>query len=152
MSGRGNALDIVVAGYLTDGERVILIHHKKLNQWLPFGGHIEKDEIPDDTLRREAEEELGVKIEFIHYPQPRRGNQRKYASPFYQNKHRISEEHAHYCLFYLCKLKSGEIIKPNLAEMKEYRWIGEEDLARLDPPLDEGGIATCREALRLARG
>jgi len=150
--GRGQALDIVVAGYVTDGERIVLIHHKKLNKWLPFGGHIEQDEIPDDALRREAKEELDIEIEFMHYPQPRRGNQREYASPFYQNKHRIKEGHAHYCLYYLCRLKPGEIIKPNLEEMEEYRWVGEEDLARLNPPLDEGGIATSREALRLARG
>lgn len=147
MSGRGNALDIVVAGYVTDGERIVLIHHKKLNKWLPFGGHIEEDETPDAALRREAKEELGVEIEFMHYPQPRRGNLREYASPFYQNRHRIREGHAHYCLYYLCRLKPGEVIQPNPAEIIDYKWVREEDLANLNPPLNEGDITACREAI-----
>ncbi len=149
--GRGEKLDIVVAGYVTDGERIILIHHKKLDKWLPFGGHIENDEIPDDALRREAKEEIGAEIEFLHYPAERRGNMREYASPFYQNVHRIKEGHRHYCLYYLCRLKDGESIKPSKDEMHDYKWVHEDDLEKLEPPLNEGDIATCREAIRLGR-
>ncbi|MCU0642284.1 MAG: NUDIX domain-containing protein [archaeon] len=148
---RGEKLDIVVAGYLIEGDKILLIHHKKLNKWLPFGGHIEKDETPDEALRREAREEIGAEIEFLHYPAERRGNQKQWATPFYQNVHLIVEGHSHYCLFFLCKLKEGEKVNPNKEEMHELKWVSEEDLAGLEPSLNEGDIATCKEVFRLSR-
>jgi len=77
------SLDIVVAGYLVKDGKVLLVDHKLLNCWLPVGGHIDKNETPDDALRREVKEELdGLEIEFLQYPEPREGNNREYALPF----------------------------------------------------------------------
>lgn len=39
---------------------VFLVHHKKANDWIPPGGHIEDDEYPLDSVMREFYEELGV--------------------------------------------------------------------------------------------
>ncbi len=42
-------------------ERVLMIHHAKLNLWLQPGGHVEPDDGPlIDAARREIEEETGV--------------------------------------------------------------------------------------------
>ena len=98
-------LDIVVAGYIVKEGKVLLIHHKKLNNWLPVGGHIEKNETPDGALRREIREELGIEVDILNYPKERRGNRKEYAFPFYVNVHHITRNHLHYCLFYLCKAK-----------------------------------------------
>ena len=121
-------LDIVVAGYIAKDKKVLLIDHKKLKQWLPVGGHIEKNETPDDALRREIKEELDLKVNFVHYPDPKKGNNKEYALPFYVNKHHIKEKHEHYCLFYLCTPKSNSI-KPNMQEIDGYRWFSKEDLS-----------------------
>ncbi|NCN99467.1 hypothetical protein GW923_04800 [Candidatus Pacearchaeota archaeon] len=42
-------LDLTSTAYLfrPDTHQLLLIHHKKLNEWLPIGGHIEKNESPD---------------------------------------------------------------------------------------------------------
>ena len=49
------------------GERLLLIHHRKLDKWLQPGGHGEPDEIdPTEVARREAEEETGVRGLVIH--------------------------------------------------------------------------------------
>jgi len=48
------------------GERKILLGDHKLSQlWLPSGGHVDKDEFPVDTVRRECLEELKAEAVFI---------------------------------------------------------------------------------------
>ncbi|MGD2169939.1 MAG: NUDIX domain-containing protein [Chlamydiota bacterium] len=39
-------------------KKILLVHHKKANLWLPPGGHVEKNEHPQQTVVREMEEEL----------------------------------------------------------------------------------------------
>lgn len=41
---------------------VFLGHHIKANQWIPPGGHIENEESPRQTVRREFKEELAFKL------------------------------------------------------------------------------------------
>src|SRR3712207_2453622 len=41
-------------------EGMVLLHlHRKLGMWLPPGGHIERDELPDNAAIREVYEETG---------------------------------------------------------------------------------------------
>lgn len=42
--------------------KVFLGHHKKANDWIPPGGHIEKNEIPVQAAVREVREELNIEI------------------------------------------------------------------------------------------
>ena len=43
---------------VVDGEYVLLVDHLNAGLWLPPGGHVEPDEHPRDTVRRECMEEL----------------------------------------------------------------------------------------------
>lgn len=117
---------------------------------MPPGGHIDPGETPDDALRREVKEELGIDVDFAHYPFLRRGNDKELALPFYANRHHISGEHYHYCLFYLLEPKSDDIrIKEE--EVLGYEWVRDgEELLNLFPPLSAGDIENCLEALDLA--
>jgi ADP-ribose pyrophosphatase YjhB (NUDIX family) len=45
---------------LVDAAAVLLVDHINAGLWLPPGGHIEPDEHPVETARRELAEELGV--------------------------------------------------------------------------------------------
>src|SRR6185369_8459393 len=40
--------------------RLLLVHHNRAQAWLPTGGHIDPQEDPRQTVRRECQEELGV--------------------------------------------------------------------------------------------
>jgi len=144
-------LDWVVAGYIVQDQRLLLIHHRKLDKWLPPGGHPEENETPDEALRREIREEAGLEVEFVHYPKPRRGNNRQYATPFYQNVHHITSNHLHYCLFYLLRPRS-KTLKLRKSELKDAKWVSADDLSHLNPPLNDGDLATCLEAIELSRG
>ena len=44
--------------------KILLVDHKKALLWLPSGGHVEIDEDPKTTARRECLEELGVRADF----------------------------------------------------------------------------------------
>ena len=52
--------DFTVAVFVVHRERVLLHLHEKLNRWLPPGGHIEPNELPDEAAKREVFEETGV--------------------------------------------------------------------------------------------
>ncbi|MEM3113286.1 MAG: NUDIX domain-containing protein [Candidatus Pacearchaeota archaeon] len=148
-------LDIVVAAYIVrkenDFSEVLLVNHAKLNKWLPVGGHINENEIPDDALRREVMEELGANISFLHYPSPRKENNYEYALPFYVNKHRITDDHEHYCLFYLCSIEGA--INYNTGEVMGYKWFRANELDRLNfngIEIPDSVRDTGREAITLA--
>ena len=42
------------------GDRLLLLHHRRLDRWLQMGGHVERDETPLAAALREAEEESGL--------------------------------------------------------------------------------------------
>lgn len=51
--------------YILHEAKTLLIYHKKHNIWVPPGGHVEANETPAETAKREAFEETGCTIEFI---------------------------------------------------------------------------------------
>ncbi len=63
--GKQPTREFTVATFVVQNECVLLLWHRKLQKWLPPGGHIELDELPDDAARREVEEETGIRVELI---------------------------------------------------------------------------------------
>jgi len=57
----------IVAVILRQADQVLLCHRAPTRRWYPDvwdfpGGHVERDERPEDALRREITEELGVEL------------------------------------------------------------------------------------------
>lgn len=48
--------------YHVESQSIYVVHHKKANDWIPPGGHLDPDESPLQTVRREYYEELGVSL------------------------------------------------------------------------------------------
>ncbi|MFB6203276.1 MAG: NUDIX hydrolase [Candidatus Nanohaloarchaea archaeon] len=48
--------------FIVNEGKVLLHLHKKLDKWLPVGGHIDRDELPHKAAEREAREESGLEI------------------------------------------------------------------------------------------
>jgi len=128
--------DLVVAGFIINQNKVLLVHHKKLDLWLPVGGHIEKDETPDQTLLREIKEEVNIDVEILNQSDiPLEGNIKcNLAKPFYINVHSVGD-HDHCCLFYICRAINPEQLKIN-NELKNFRWFTKDDLHKEDVPTD----------------
>jgi ADP-ribose pyrophosphatase YjhB (NUDIX family) len=72
--------------------KILMIHHNKLRVWLPPGGHIEENELPDDAVLREIFEETGIRALFLSETQklePSNENCRELQSPFIRKSYRI---------------------------------------------------------------
>jgi 8-oxo-dGTP pyrophosphatase MutT (NUDIX family) len=130
-------------GFVVDGSRTLLHWHKRLQQWMPPGGHIEPDEDPVQAVIREIEEETGVETEVIA---------EKEAAPFDYPKQLpapytilvedipgrdTSEEgHKHIDMIYFCRAVDGSARRP--VDDPTLRWVDEEEL-RQAAPLDVAG-------------
>lgn len=56
---------MTVSGFVVHEGRVALHWHRKLQMWLPAGGHIEAGEDPLQAVLREVTEEFGVEAEVL---------------------------------------------------------------------------------------
>jgi len=129
-------VDLTVAGYIIHDEKILLIHHRKLDLWLPVGGHIEENETPDQALIREVKEEIGIDIEILNQSNiPLEGNIKyNLAIPFYTNVHPVGD-HDHYGLFYICKAINPNQLRIN-KELKNFEWFTKDDLNKDYVPID----------------
>jgi len=145
-------IDFTVSVFVVDGQRVLLVHHRRLNRWLPLGGHIELDEDPEQAALREAREESGLEIELLGERPPTTGDgTRALIAPRYLDIHRITETHEHIGLIYWARPRAGQLtLAPD--EHHDIRWCAEPDLERLQPPVSEAIKWYCRQALREAGG
>lgn len=66
-----NHLCVYFAAFDPSVKEVFIGHHKKADQWIFNGGHIDKGEIPKQTLEREMAEEWGKVVELRTIGEPR---------------------------------------------------------------------------------
>lgn len=45
--------------------RVLLLWHRRLQRWMPPGGHVDEDETPEDAAKRECKEETNLDVEIV---------------------------------------------------------------------------------------
>ncbi len=55
----------VATVYVVHDGATALHEHDTLGMWLPPGGHVERDELPHVTARREVGEELGLDVDLV---------------------------------------------------------------------------------------
>ena len=65
MDWREHGRHFTVAVFVVRDGKVLLHWHRKLGMWLPPGGHIERDELPDEAAVREVLEETGVEVDLV---------------------------------------------------------------------------------------
>lgn len=141
-------IDFTVAIFIVHDAKILLIHHRKLDKWLPLGGHIELDEDPETAAIREAREESGLEIELMgERPPTTEDGTRALIAPRFLDIHRISETHEHIGMIYFARLKSGEIT----LEKREHHaicWVSLQELDELQPPLSGAIRWYCLQALK----
>lgn len=101
------------------GNKVLLTKRAvepKKGWWDVPGGFLEKDEHPEDGLRREMREELGVKIEIIRM------------LGIYMGEYLAEHPESTLNIYYLAKIKKGKI-KP-ADDITEARWFTKKTMPR----------------------
>ena len=140
-------IDFTVAIFIVRDGKVLVIHHKKLDRWLPLGGHIELDEDPEQAALRETKEESGLDVELIGERPPTTGpGTRALIRPRFLDIHRISETHEHIGMIYFARPQSGQAtLAP--AEHHAIRWCDARELDELQPAMSDAVKYYCRAAL-----
>ncbi|MFA5871901.1 MAG: NUDIX domain-containing protein [Parcubacteria group bacterium] len=147
-----NTRDFTANITIVHDNKVLLHFHKDLKRWLPVGGHIEKDELPEEAAIREAREEAGLEIELYDNDKADRiadARQSRLKMPMHIFLEDIHEGHQHIDFIYYAKANTFEL-NPEEDESVELRWFTAEELDKLDAGQPIKYIA--REALELLGG
>ncbi|MSU05048.1 MAG: NUDIX domain-containing protein [Pedosphaera sp.] len=141
------AIDFTVAIFVVHQNRVLMILHKKLEKWLPLGGHIELDEDPEVAAIREAREESGLDVELVgERPPTTEQGTRALIAPRFLDVHRISATHEHIGMIYFARVRGGQATLA-VQEHDDIRWCDGADLVALNPALTGAVLWYARKAL-----
>jgi 8-oxo-dGTP pyrophosphatase MutT (NUDIX family) len=94
---------------------VLLVDHIKAGLWLPPGGHVEPDEHPVETARREVQEELGIVADGDGFDE----------QPVFLSVTRtigIDAGHTDVSLWFVVDGSREQLLKPDHSEFREARW------------------------------
>jgi 8-oxo-dGTP pyrophosphatase MutT (NUDIX family) len=141
-------IDFTVCVFVVRDQKVLLIHHRKLDKWLPLGGHVELDEDPEQAALREAKEESGLDVELIGERPPTSGNgTRALIPPRFLDIHRITDTHEHIGMIYWARPKSGNTTLA-AEEHHDIRWCSASELDELRPSIAQAVKWYCLKALQ----
>jgi 8-oxo-dGTP pyrophosphatase MutT (NUDIX family) len=141
-------IDFTVAIFVVHDVKILLIHHRKLDKWLPLGGHIELDEDPEQAALREAKEESGLDVELLgERPPTTSPGTRALIAPRFLDIHRINETHEHIGMIYLARPRKSTDIKLATAEHHDIRWCSAGELDKLQPPMSDAVKWYCHKAI-----
>jgi 8-oxo-dGTP pyrophosphatase MutT (NUDIX family) len=141
-------IDFTVAIFVVHDGKILLIHHRKLDKWLPLGGHIELDEDPEQAALCEAKEESGLEVElFGERPPTTSPGTRALIAPRFLDIHRINETHEHIGLIYWARPKNSAATKLATEEHHDIRWCFADELDKLQPSMTDAVKWYCRKAI-----
>jgi 8-oxo-dGTP pyrophosphatase MutT (NUDIX family) len=129
--------DFTVAVFVVHAGRVLLHCHPKLGKWLPPGGHIEPNELPDEAAVREVAEEAGIAVRLVGargLPRDYPGQPVQLVVPAGIQVEFIAEGHEHIDLVYLA-VPEGDVDVPPVID-DAFRWLSPDEL-REHPVTDE---------------
>jgi len=140
-------IDFTVAIFVVRDGRVLLVHHRKLDKWLPLGGHIELEEDPEMAAVREAKEESGLEVELLGERPPTTGpGTRALIAPRFLDIHRITDTHEHIGLIYWARPRHGSVTLA-AEEHHAIRWCSSAELDALQPAMSDAVKWYCRKAI-----
>ena len=125
--------------------KTLLLHHRKLNMWLPPGGHIDPHELPDVAALREVEEETGLNVALLDAGEPI-GAVRRLAQPLCILLETIAPDHEHIDLIYVARVLAGEVQHAQ-REVQSWRWYTADELDA--PEVAEDVRQLARRAIEL---
>jgi ADP-ribose pyrophosphatase YjhB (NUDIX family) len=144
--------------------KTLLHWHKKLQQWMPPGGHLLEGEDPVTGALREVREETGLDAEvLVLSPRFEFSYPEQVAAPYAVLIEDIEEAggpHQHIDFIYFCRSLDGEALRPPSPD-DALAWVTEDQLRRnealplascgLDIAVAEDVRVLALEAIRLER-
>lgn len=113
-------------------DKALLHLHKKLGIWIPVGGHIDRDELPQETAIREAKEESGLVIT-LYNPDKQipMGTVKQLFRPMHILLEDINQFHQHIDFIYYA-YSEIDILQPEASETTELKWFTATEINKLE--------------------
>lgn len=112
-------------------EKALLHLHRKLQIWLPVGGHIESGELPQEAAVREVIEETGLEIDLYNPDQQvPMGDVEQLIRPIYLLSEKVNPTRQDVDYIYYASAHSSEL-KPQDGETNHLRWLTSEEIKQL---------------------
>jgi ADP-ribose pyrophosphatase YjhB (NUDIX family) len=117
-------------------KEILMIKHNKLKVWLPPGGHINENELPEDAVLREVLEETGIRASIISFKQNLSLSDdacRELERPFAVLLEDIENDgiHNHIDMVYLC-IATNDELQLQMSEASEAGWFSYEQFKQLE--------------------
>jgi 8-oxo-dGTP diphosphatase len=109
---------------------LLVIHHRRLDTWLPIGGELEPGETPLEAARRELREETGLEGAFPVLNGAVDGEPPGYLG---YEEHVAGTKGLHMNFVFVADVAEDAAVAPN-HEFTEFRWVGAAELAALPSP------------------
>lgn len=115
---------VVTAALITEEKRILVAQREEADEWALYwefpGGKLEEDEGPQECIKRELREELGIGVEIEGIRQS------------------VFKKYAGFNLLllaYQCRITEGT---PSAIRCRDVKWVGRDELKDLRmPPADE---------------
>ena len=121
-----------VAVYARRENRVLVIHHRRLDTWLPLGGELEPGETPLEAARRELREESGLEGLFAPLAGAADGEPPGFLG---YEEHVAGSKGLHMNFVFVADVDPVAEVTPN-HEFGDFRWVDAGELAHLASPLN----------------
>jgi len=121
-----------VAVYARRENRVLVIHHRRLETWLPLGGELEAGETPLEAARRELREESGLEGLFAPLAGAADGEPPGFLG---YEEHVAGSKGLHMNFVFVADVDPAAEVTPN-HEFGDFRWVDAGELAQLASPLN----------------
>lgn len=115
-------------------DKVLLMHHRKHNQWFQFGGHADGDSNIQRVALRETQEETGLPSEAIRLVSGKIFDIDIHSIPATDK----APEHMHFDIRFLVEIDDS-IPVPGNTESHEVLWVPLEEVTRYN-----NNLSTCR--------
>jgi len=139
---------------LDDADRVLLVHHNKLGQWLYPGGHIDPNEDPAQAAIREVAEETGIRATVIGLPAFTHTSIASHQAPWAIIEMDVTDSivgaHRHIDLVYVCRANGGHLTG-QLSEVASARWVAIADVIGLITPAELPDLVVAAASWAAAR-
>ena len=113
-------------------KKVLLHMHKKLGIWLPVGGHIDRDELPQTAALREIKEESGLSVKLFNPDkQMEMSDAKQLIRPIHILLVDINQFHQHIDFIYYA-ISESDILSPQNGETSNLKWFTSEEIKTLE--------------------
>lgn len=117
--------DFVSTVFIVKDNRVLLNFNKKVQIWVPVGGHIEPNELPTDCVIREAKEESGLDIEL--FSPNKEAKTANLIQPVHIHLDKVKPDHEHINLHYFGRVVGGQFT-PVADDGQPSKWFSKDEL------------------------